>query len=106
MGQKMGLSLRKFGPKQAYVFIDDANSFYHMLCSPTEEMLLKAVILARAADAVTGWGWMETWLLNSWIMKISEPSLIIAHRLHISQLHTQSTMRTCRAETAARPPPR
>lgn len=82
----MGLSLRKFGPKQAYVFIDDANSFYHMLCSPTEEMLLKAVILARAADAVTGWGWMETWLLNSWIMKISEPSLIITHRLHISQL--------------------
>lgn len=52
-------------------------------------MLLKAVILARAVDAVTGWGWIETWFLNSWLIKLSEPSLIIAHRLHVSQLHTQ-----------------
>lgn len=52
-------------------------------------MLLKAVILARAVDAMTGWGWIETWFLHSWIIKISEPSLIIVHRLHIFQLHTQ-----------------
>ena len=54
-------------------------------------MPLKAVILARAVNAVTSWGWIETWFLNSWIIKLSEQWLIIAHRLHISQLHTQDT---------------
>lgn len=93
----MGLSLLKFGPKQAYVFIDDANSFYHMLCSPTEEMLLKVVILAKAVDAVTGWGWMETWFLNSGIMKISEPSLPTGHTF-LSFIR-RAQLWTCRAET-------
>lgn len=54
-------------------------------------MPLKAVILARAVDAVTSWGWIETWFLNTWIIKLSEQWLIIAHRLHVSQLHMQDT---------------
>lgn len=52
-------------------------------------MPLKAVILVRATDAVTGRGWLVTWSLNTWIIKISEPSLITAHNLNFQASHLE-----------------
>lgn len=64
-------------------------------------MLFKAVILARAVDAVTGGGWIESCFLNSWIMKISEPSLIVAHRLHVS--HSMHRTQGCETQAGSVP---
>lgn len=38
---------------------------------------------------MTGGGWLETWFLNSWIIKISEPSLITAHNLNFRVSHSE-----------------
>ena len=54
-------------------------------------MPLKAVILARAVNAVTSWGWIETWFLNSWIIKLSELTDHCPQVTYFSAPHTGHT---------------